>query len=83
MPRGGPESLSARIVAKNDRGPSYCTGKVLIVFMDTPAGTYFPNRIARGLPNPLHFDQVWLVGLQEVKADGTYESMARRPMAMP
>lgn len=66
------ELIVTKIEAKNNRGASYCRGKVLIVFMETPAGTYYPNHIARALPEPFHFDQAWLVGLQRVESDGTY-----------
>lgn len=49
-------------------GAAYAQGKTLIVFLDAGAGTWFPNRVARRLPDPLHFATVWVVGLQGVDA---------------
>jgi hypothetical protein len=45
-------------------GAAYASGKNLIVFLDADADTWFPNRVARALPQPLHFATVWVVGLQ-------------------
>jgi hypothetical protein len=54
---------------KRDKGgAAYAAGKTLIVFLDAGAGTWFPNRVARRLPDPLHFAAVWVVGLQGVEA---------------
>ena len=54
---------------KRDKGDAaYAAGKTLIVFLDAGAGTWFPNRVARRLPDPLHFAAVWVVGLQGVEA---------------
>jgi hypothetical protein len=50
---------------------AYASGKTLVVFLDAGAGEWFPNRAARALPDPLHFDAVWVVGLQAVE-DGAY-----------
>jgi hypothetical protein len=33
---------------------------------------WFPNSVARTLPNPLLFATVWVVGLQERTDDGEY-----------
>jgi hypothetical protein len=52
-------------------GAAYAEGKTLIVFLDAGAGEWFPNRVAKALPEPLHFDTVWVVGLQGVE-DGAY-----------
>jgi len=52
-------------------GAAYAAGKTLIVFLDAGGGRWFPNRIARRLPDPLHFAAVWVVGLQKVE-DGEY-----------
>jgi hypothetical protein len=52
----------------NKGGAAYAAGKTLIVFLDAGAGTWFPNRVARRLPDPLHFAAVWVVGLQGVEA---------------
>ena len=49
-------------------GAAYATGKTLIVFLDAGAGVWFPTKVARQLPEPLHFAAVWVVGLQAVEA---------------
>ena len=49
-------------------GAAYASGKSLIVFLNAGAGVWFPNRVARQLPEPLHFDAVWVMGLQRVEA---------------
>jgi hypothetical protein len=49
-------------------GAAYAKGKTLIVFLDAGAGMWFPNSVARRLPDPLHFATVWVVGLQGVDA---------------
>lgn len=41
-------------------GGAYASGKTLVVFSDS-VGQWFPNRVARRLPNPLYFDMVWVV----------------------
>jgi hypothetical protein len=51
---------------------SYCTGKTLVVFLDTPAaGIWYPNAVAKALPDPLMFDAVWVVGFSRIE-DGGY-----------
>jgi len=52
-------------------GAAYAGGKTLLVFNNAAGGLWYPNRVARTLPNPLHFDTVWVIGLQEV-VDGAY-----------
>jgi hypothetical protein len=52
-------------------GAAYASGKTLVVLLDASAGEWFPNKVARELPNPLHFAAVWVVGLQKVE-DGAY-----------
>jgi hypothetical protein len=54
---------------KRDKGrAAYASGKTLVVFLDAEAGMWFPNRVARHLPEPLHFASVWVVCLQRVEA---------------
>ena len=61
-----------RIADKHSKGgPAYAAGKMLIVFLEGRAGKWHPNRVARQLPNPLHFDAVWLAGIQGF-ADSEY-----------
>ena len=43
-------------------GEQYARGKILVVFVEGE-GEWNPERIRRALPEPLHFTQVWLVGL--------------------
>jgi len=53
-------------------GAAYASGKTLVVFVNAGGGEWFPNRVARALPNPLHFEAVWVISLQKVEADGAY-----------
>jgi hypothetical protein len=50
-------------------GAAYASGKTLIVFLDSGGGPWYPDRVAKQLPEQLHFDAVWVVGLREVVAD--------------
>lgn len=69
-PDGQAEQLIlAAIEQKNNAAYS---GKTLIVFNETPAGSWLPNTVTRALPPDLHVAVVWVVGLQFVDADGTY-----------
>ena len=52
-------------------GAAYARGKTLIVFLNAGAGLWHPNKVARQLPNPLHFAAVWVVGLSQVE-EGEY-----------
>lgn len=52
-------------------GAAYASGKTLVVLLDAGAGEWFPNKVARELPSPLHFAAVWVVGLQKVE-EGAY-----------
>jgi hypothetical protein len=52
-------------------GAAYASGKTLIVFLEAGAGTWFPNKVARQLPDPLLFAAVWVVGLHGLE-DGEY-----------
>jgi hypothetical protein len=61
--------ILAAISLKTDRGPTYAGGKTLVVFLNSGGGgTWFPDKVARRLPSPLHFDAAWVVGLQGVEA---------------
>jgi hypothetical protein len=52
-------------------GAAYARGKTLVVFLDVEAGQWFPNKVARALPDPLYFATVWVVALKGVE-DGAY-----------
>jgi hypothetical protein len=53
---------------RNKGGAAYATGKTLVVFLEADVGEWFPNRVARGLPQPLYFATAWVVGLRGVEA---------------
>jgi hypothetical protein len=67
---GDAEALILRAIEHKRRkgGAAYAAGKTLIVFLEAGAGIWFPNKVARKLPNPLLFAAVWIVGLQGVVA---------------
>lgn len=53
---------------KRANGAAYCNGKTLVVFLDTPvAGTWYPNAVAKVVPDPLMFDAVWVIGFSTVE----------------
>ena len=57
----------AQKIAKG--GAAYAAGKILVVFLEKGDGrTWFANKIAKALPQPLHFGAVWIVGLHSVEA---------------
>jgi hypothetical protein len=59
----------AAVGQKIMKGASYATGKTLVVFLEKGDGrTWFANKVARALPQPLHFGAVWVVGLHCVEA---------------
>lgn len=60
------------IQKKRAMGEPYASGKTLIVFLDAAVGEWFPNRVARALPDPLYFATVWVVGFQERTDDCEY-----------
>jgi hypothetical protein len=62
------EALILRAIEEKQRkgGAAYAAGKTLIVFLNAGAGIWYPNRVARQLPKPLHFGAAWAVGLQFV-----------------
>lgn len=65
------EQILKAVKKKNDRGgAAYATGKTLIVFSDT-VGQWFPNRVVKQLPSPLHFDAAWVIALQGIE-NGEY-----------
>jgi hypothetical protein len=50
-------------------GAAYASGKTLVVFLNTGGDVpWKPNRVARNLPEPLHFEAVWVVGLHKVES---------------
>jgi hypothetical protein len=42
-----------------------------VVLLNAGGGPWFPNRVAKSLPKPLHFAAVWVVGLHGVE-NGEY-----------
>lgn len=59
------------IEQKNSKGKAYASGKTLVVFQTARGENWYPNRVAKQLPDPLHFDDVYVVGLRAVE-DGSY-----------
>jgi hypothetical protein len=49
-------------------GEAYARGKTLVVFVNAGAGEWFPNKVAKRLPEPFHFEAAWVVGLQGIVA---------------
>jgi hypothetical protein len=74
---GGPDAdgqaqiLTAINAKRNKGGAQYASGKTLVVFADADSGEWFPNRVARALPEPLYFEAVWVISLQKVD-EGVY-----------
>ena len=52
-------------------GMAYAKGKTLIVFLEAGSGVWYPEKVAKRLPDPLQFATVWVVGLHAVE-DGDY-----------
>jgi len=49
---------------KRSKGSAaYAAGKTLVVFLEARVGIWFPNKVARQLPDPLLFAAAWIVGL--------------------
>jgi hypothetical protein len=79
---GGQNDTGALVLGqirlKLEKGAAaYATGKTLVVFLNAPASVWIPNEVARQLPQPLHFEAVWVVGLQGVE-NGEYVYTATR-----
>jgi hypothetical protein len=55
--------IQEKVDHKREHGEAYGRGKTLIVFLNGGAGEWHPNTVARRLPEPLHFETVWVVGL--------------------
>lgn len=54
---------------KHKEGPTYARGKTLVVSLNGGNGApWFPDKVATQLPSPLHFEAVWVVGLQGIEA---------------
>ena len=56
---------------RNKGGEAYASGKTLVVFQTATGQNWFPNKVAKQLPDPLYFVAVWVVGLQGVE-NGAY-----------
>ncbi len=48
-------------------GAEYASGKTLVVFLNADLGEWYPNKIAKRLPETLDFEAVWVVALQGVE----------------
>jgi hypothetical protein len=60
--------LTAIVQKQAKGGVAYAGGKTLVVLLNAGEGMWIPNRLAKSLPQPLHFGAVWVVGLQKVEA---------------
>ncbi|WBT36572.1 hypothetical protein [Hyphomicrobium sp. DMF-1] len=60
-------------------GKAYAGGKTLVVFRYSGGDKqqWFPNKLARRLPNPLHFEAVWVVGFEGYSSDGMVYAVTR------
>ena len=72
------EPLILHAIGKKHRkgGAAYASGKTLVVFLDA-VGRWLPDLVAQQLPEPLHFEAVWVVSLHGVKADEYVYDVAR------
>ena len=68
---GDAESLILKAIGhkRSKGGAAYAEGKTLVVFLDAAAGEWYPNKVARALPDPLLFATVWVVGLHGVEGE--------------
>ena len=69
--------LDAINLKREKGGEAYARGKMLVVFLDAAAGEWFPNRVAKALPDPLYFDEVWVVGIYGVENGGYVYGVAQ------
>lgn len=74
-PKGETSDIEALILkaikSKQEKGgAAYANGKTLVVFLNA-VGAWHPTRIGKQLPEPLHFDSVWVTALQGVE-NGDY-----------
>jgi hypothetical protein len=72
--RGGEDADTEALILEaighkqNKGGAAYASGKTLLVFLDAVGGKWFPNKVAKQLPETLDFSAVWVMGLQGVEA---------------
>jgi hypothetical protein len=60
------------IEKKRAKGEPYASKTTLVVYLDADAGVWFPNSVARVLPDPLHFATVWVASFLKRTDDGEY-----------
>jgi hypothetical protein len=70
----GAQTLILKAIEKKRKkaGAAYASGKTLVVFLDLDGAEWFPNRVAKELPDPLHFATVWVVCFLKRTDDGEY-----------
>jgi len=73
------DTLILEAIAKkvNKGGEAYASGKTLVVFAEG-LGEWHPTHVAKNLPDPLHFDAVWVLGLKDITGVGTYNYTVTR-----
>jgi hypothetical protein len=68
------KSIDLRILeaiqAKVAKGSEYAEGMQLVVLINSGGGYWTPNKIAKKIPRPLHFFDVWALGLVDPNAKG-------------
>jgi hypothetical protein len=72
-----PLILKAIEQKRHKGGEAYASGKTLVVFQTAKGQNWFPNKVAKQLPDPLYFDAVWVVGLQGVENGGYIYQVTR------
>jgi hypothetical protein len=57
-----------KVEKKRTKGEAYASGKTLVVFLNEDVGNrvWFPNEVARRLPDPLYFNAVWVIGFEKI-----------------
>ena len=80
--RGGKDSIEERLLAavrnkQNKGGMAYASGKTLVVFLNANGGEWNPTRVAGNMPEDIHFEAVWIVGLHGV-VNGAYTYFVTR-----
>jgi hypothetical protein len=59
------ESILQAVNKKIEEGSAaYASGKTLVVFLDSGDGPWHLKKVARTLPNPLHFEGIWVFNFQ-------------------
>ena len=67
-----------KIAQKQSKGDeAYASGKILIVFLGSGGGAWYPDMLSKRLPEDMDFEAIWVVGLLEA-VGGAYTYAATR-----